>query len=117
VAAGYWDFWDDEAQSATHPQPPNWIHVTPKPGNNDLLCNPTPNQWMHLRFHLVRGDTTYQFVALEVNGVNHSLSELPPFHPRDLGWGDGTGVQFQLDSNYSATPFKFYIDRLDLTKW
>ena len=39
------------------------------------------------------------------------------FHPRGLGWGDGTGVQFQLDSNLSATPFKFYIDRLDLTKW
>jgi len=117
VAAGYWDFWDDAPQTATHPQPPHWVHVTPKPGNNDLLCNPTPNQWMHLRFHLVRGDTTYQFVAVEVNGVNHSLNELPPFQPRDLGWGDGTGVQFQLDSNLSATPFKFYIDRLDLTKW
>jgi hypothetical protein len=117
VAAGYWDFWDDTAQSATHPLPPHWQHVTPKPGNNNLICNPKPNQWMHLRFHFVRGDTTYRFMALEVDGVNHSLSELPESHPRARGWGDGTSLQIQLDSDYSATPFKLYIDKMNLTKW
>lgn len=110
VAAGYWDFWEDTA-------PSRWVHATPKPGNNNLLCNPKPNQWMHLRFHIVRGDTMYRFVALEVDGVNHSLSELPDSSPRSRGWGDGTGVQFQLDSNYSATPFKLYFDNMNLTKW
>jgi hypothetical protein len=117
VSAGYWDFWDDTAQSATHPSPPHWQHVTPKPINNNLLCNPTPNQWMHLRFHIVRGAATYRFVALEVDGVSHPLSELPESSPRARGWGDGTRAQFQLDSNYSATPFKLYFDRMNLTKW
>jgi hypothetical protein len=117
VAAGYWDFWDDTAQSATHPLPPHWQHVTPKPENNNLICNPKPNQWMHLRFHIVRGDTTYKFMALEVDGVNHALSELPESSPRPRGWSDGTRIQIQLDSNYSATPFKLYVDRMNLTKW
>lgn len=117
VAAGYWDFWDDSAQSSTHPAPPRWQHVTPKPGNNDLLCNPKPNQWMHLRYHIVRGSGTYQFVALEVDGANHPLSELPASTPRSRGWSDGTRIQLQLDSNYSATPFRMYYENMNLTKW
>jgi hypothetical protein len=117
VAAGYWDFWDDTPRSTSHPSSPRWQHVTPKPGNNNLMCNPKPNQWMHLRFHIVRGSTTYRFAALEVDGVNHSLSELPESSPSARGWGDGTGIQLQLDSNYSATPFKFYVDRMNLTRW
>jgi hypothetical protein len=117
VAAAYWDFWDDTAQSSTHPLPPHWQHATPKPENNDLVCNPQPNQWMHLRYHIVRGSGTYQFVSLEVDGVNHSLSELPVSSPRDRGWSDGTRIQLQLDSNASATPFRLYIDKMNLTKW
>jgi hypothetical protein len=117
VSAGYWDFWDESAQSATHPLPPHWQHVTPKPSNNDLICDPKPNQWMHLRYHIERGATTYQFVSLELNGVNHSLSELPPSSSRDRGWADGTALQVQLDTNSSTTPYKVYIDKLNLTKW
>jgi hypothetical protein len=117
VAAGYWDFWDDSAQSSTHPLPPHWQHATPKPENNDLTCNPKPNQWMHLRYHMVREDKTYKFVALEVDGVNHSLSELPQSSPRGRGWSDGTRIQLQLDSNYSATPFRLYVDKMNLTRW
>ena len=117
VAAAYWDFWDDTAQSSTHPLPPHWQHVTPQPGNNDLVCNPKPNQWMHLRYHMTRGDKTYKFVSLEVDGVNHSLSELPQSAPRGRGWSDGTRIQLQLDSNSSATPFRLYVDKVNLTRW
>lgn len=117
VEAGTWDFWDETAQSATHPLPPHWQHVFPNPANNDLLCSPKANQWTHLRYHIVRGATSCRFESLEINGANHSLSELPESLPRDRGWADGTALQVQLDSDYSATPYRFYIDRMTLVKW
>jgi hypothetical protein len=114
-ASGYWDFWDDTP--AVLPAHPHWRGVAPTPGNNDLLCNLQPNQWNHLRYNMYHDATSYHFVSLEVNGVNHSLAELAPSLTSRRRAANGIAVQVQLDSNNAATPLKVYIDDFNITTW
>lgn len=115
-ASGHWDFWDDTPTAP--PGHPHWQKLSPTPQNNDLVCNLQPNQWAHLRFDMSHDASSYRFNSLEVDGVNHPLSELPASLPSPRPWkDDGTAVQVQLDSNASATPFSVYIDNYNLTKW
>lgn len=114
-ASGHWDFWDDTP--AVLPAHPHWRKVFPTPQNNDLVCNLQPNVWFHLRFNMFHDATSFQFVSLEIDGVNHSLTELAPSLTSRKREDDGTAVQVQLDSNNSATPVKVYIDNFDITNW
>lgn len=115
-ASGHWDFWDDTP--TLPPDHPHWRKIFPTPQNNDLVCNLKPNEWTHLRYHMVHDATSYRFISLEVNGVDHSLAELAPSGTTIRSWlDDGTAVQVQLDSNLSATPFGLYVDNYNVTKW
>jgi len=114
-ASGHWDFWDDTP--AVLPAHPHWRKVFPTPQNNDLLCNILPNQWTHLRFNMYHDATSFYFVSLEINGVNHSLTELAPSLTTRKRSTDGTAVQVQLDSNNTATPVAAYIDNFNITTW
>jgi hypothetical protein len=114
-ASGHWDFWDDTP--AVLPAHPHWQKVFPTPQNNDLVCNIQPNQWTHLRFNMAHDATSYHFVSLEIDGVNHSLKELPASLTTRRRSTNGTAVQVQLDSNNSATPFSVYIDDFNITTW
>jgi len=110
-ASGYWDFWDDA------PGLSGWRGIIPASQNNDLVCNLQPNQWVHLRFNMFHNATSFQFVSLEVDGVNHALTELAPSLTSRKRSGNGTSVQVQLDSNNSATPFEVYVDNFNITTW
>jgi hypothetical protein len=114
-ASGHWDFWDDTP--AVLPAHPHWRGVFPTPQNNDLVCNLKPNEWVHLRFNMFHDATSFQFVSLEIDGVNHSLTELAPSLTSRKSKDEGTAVQVQLDSNNSATPFQVYIDNFNITTW
>lgn len=114
-ASGHWDFWDDTP--AVLPAHPHWRGVFPTPQNNDLLCNLQPNEWVHLRFNMYHDATSYHFVSLEINGVNHSLAELAPSLTSRKRAANGTAVQVQLDSNNSASPNQVYIDNFNITTW
>jgi hypothetical protein len=114
-ASGHWDFWDDTP--AVLPAHPHWSKVFPTPQNNDLVCNIQPNEWVHLRFNMFHDATSYQFVSLEINGVNHSLAELAPSLTTRKRTEDGTAVQVQLDANNSATPFEVYVANFNVTNW
>jgi hypothetical protein len=114
-ASGHWDFWDDTP--AVLPAHPHWQKVSPTPQNNDLVCNIQPNQWTHLRFNMAHDATSYHFVSIEIDGVNHSLSELPASLTTRRRSTNGTAVQAQLDSNNSATPVSGYIDNFNITTW
>jgi hypothetical protein len=61
--------------------------------------------------------TSFQFVSLEIDGVNHALTELAPSLTSRKRSGNGTAVQVQLDSNSSATPFEVYLDNFNITTW
>lgn len=110
-ASGYWDFWDDA------PGKSGWRGIIPASQNNDLVCNLQPNQWVHLRFNMFHNATSFQFVSLEIDGVNHALTELAPSLTSRKRSGNGTAVQLQLDSNSSATPFEVYLDNFNITTW
>jgi hypothetical protein len=114
-ASGYWDFWNDTP--AVAPAHPHWQGVVPAAQNNDLVCNIQPNEWVHLRFNMFHDATSYQFVSLEINGVNHSLTELAPSLTSRKRTENGTSVQVQLDANNSATPFEVYISNFNVTTW
>ena len=110
-ASGYWDFWDDD------PGKSGWREIIPASQNNDLVCNLQPNQWVHLRFNMFHNATSFQFVSVEIDGVNHALTELAPSLTSRKRSGNGTAVQVQLDSNRSATPFEVYLDDFNITTW
>jgi len=114
-ASGLWDFWDDSP--AVPPAHPYWRAVFPTPQNNDLACNLQPNQWVHLRYNMFHDASSYYFVSLEINGVNHSLTELAPSLTTRRRKEDGTFVQVQLDTNNSATPFEAYVTNFNITTW
>jgi hypothetical protein len=112
--SAHWDFWDDGGAPGAKA---HWHRVSPTPGNNDLVCDLQPNQWAHVRINMSHDATTYSFTSIEVNGVNHSLSELPAAVPQPRGWGNGTAIQMQIDANATATPYGVYVDNWNVTKW
>jgi hypothetical protein len=113
VVNGVWDIWDDLHQK--------WI---PTARN----CDVTQNKWHHIQWwvHRVDGDTSCDgfpclfYDMLGVDGVYTAfVNGKQPAGPIPPGWGNDSGIQFQLNINsapiYQANVTEF-IQQINLTQ-
>jgi hypothetical protein len=81
-------------------------------GTHDTVF--TPNVWHHIKWHVQRIGDTCRFVALEFDGVVHTLEW--DMTNTTTTWHN-SGFQFQLDTNGSGTGWSQYIDQAQLSYW
>lgn len=99
--SGQWQYWN--------PNDSNWH-------NTGVACNGfTPNQWHTLRWYGNRTNTTYTYVALEIDGQQSkvNITVNAPHSP----WGDDFIVQFQPDGVAAGTGYNTFVDKIDAWVW
>ena len=99
--SGQWQYWN--------PNDSNWH-------NSGVACNGfTPNQWHTLRWYGNRTNTTYTYVALEIDGQQSAVNITvnAPHSP----WGDDFIVQFQPDGVAAGTGYNMFVDKIDAWVW
>jgi hypothetical protein len=102
-AAGVWDTWNEATG--------HWLHTT-------VPCKKfTPGTWHHIQWYMTTNHTnhTYTYKTLVVDGVAYNLNQTQP--AKNLGWGDNSGVQWQLDVNGSGTGYHEWVDNATWTIW
>ncbi|MGH9615944.1 MAG: hypothetical protein ACRD28_04310 [Acidobacteriaceae bacterium] len=110
-AYGTWDY-SENVGSASNPKG-YWKHSSAR-------CNPRSwkvDVWHHVQISYSRTDTgkiTYKSVYLD--GVEKTLNATV-FGARDMGWGSGLTINFQVDGLGSSGSSTVYLDDLTLTRW
>jgi hypothetical protein len=111
VLGGNWQIWDELHQQ--------WL-------NTSRACDMTEHGWYHVQWwvHRVDGDTSCDgypcmyFDMLGVNGVYTQFETTEPSGPIPAGWGNDSGLNFQLDisgEKKSAT-ISEYIQKVNFTE-
>jgi hypothetical protein len=94
-----WDVWDNVAGK--------WVAT-------GISCYPLQNAWNHLTIQVQRTSSNqllYQTITL--NGVTNTLNwTYPPYSAP--GWW-GITINYQMDGNYTQSPYTIYLDKLDFT--
>ncbi len=94
-----WDVWDNVAGK--------WVAT-------GISCYPLQNAWNHLTIQVERTSSNqllYQTITL--NGVTNTLNwTYSPYSAP--GWW-GVTINYQMDGNYTQSPYTVYLDKLDFT--
>jgi hypothetical protein len=101
--AKVWDTWDEASG--------HWLHTT-------IPCAKfSTGTWHHIQWYMTTDHSahTYTYKTLVVDGVAYTLNQTQP--AKYLGWGDNTGVQWQLDVNASGNGYHEWVDKATLTIW
>ena len=98
--SGQWQYWNPATK---------W-------NNTGLTCNGfAPGQWHTLRWYGTRTNTSYTYVALEIDGQQAKVNITVPA-PKSP-WGDDFLVQFQADGDSAGTGYNFFLDKINAWVW
>lgn len=98
---GKWDIWD--------PRNEKWVTTS-------VPCKQvSANTWHHLvwQFEKVQGGVHY--IGVELDGNFTSVDQR--FGVQQNWGGNETDVAFQMDGDVQQTPYKVWLDQLNLTAW
>ena len=91
-----WDIWDDVSAQ--------WIHT-------GIACNPVNNAWNHLTLQVQRtSNNQLLYESITLNGVTHSVNQY--YNPGSAPGWYGVTVNYQMDGNYTQSPYSVYLDEL-----
>lgn len=95
-----WDTWNNQTQ--------HWVP-------SGVPCKPLPNAWNHLTLSVQRtSDGHLLFHSITLNGNTNVLDRYD--WPTSSGWY-GVTVNYQMDSDYSKTPYSVYLDKFTFSAW
>jgi hypothetical protein len=100
--SGKWDIWD--GQNGT------W-NATGVP------CHPvTANQWHHLIWQFERVGNQVHYISVTLDGKASKVDAYRNFQTG--GGGNGAiSVALQMDGDYQQSPYKVWLDKVNLTAW
>lgn len=74
----------------------------------------TANQWNHVTIELERTTSNQlHFVSFTYNGAKHYTNKY--FNSVATSYGNGVGIDFQMDSNSKPTAYSVWVDKMNLT--
>jgi hypothetical protein len=98
--SGKWDFWNTrigwEASSVPCPEV-------------------SANQWHHLTWLFERVGTQVHYISVTLDGKTSNVNAYRPYEASYNG--KGINVAFQMDGNYQQTPYKVWLDKVNLSAW
>lgn len=98
---GKWDIWN--------PSTATWVTTS-------IPCNPvSANSWHHLVWQFERVNGEVHYIGMQLDNTTANVDKL--FPPQQNWHIDETDVAFQMDGDFRQTPYKVWLDRLDLTTW
>lgn len=100
LATHTWDTWD---QIAGH-----WV-------STGVSCPTFPAfKWNHVTIEVERTSSSQlHFVSFTYNGVKHYTNKY--VNSKATGYGNGVGIDFQMDGNSRQTAYSTWIDKMNLT--
>ncbi|MEO8724744.1 MAG: hypothetical protein ABI383_01360 [Acidobacteriaceae bacterium] len=98
---GKWDIWNDETEQ--------W----------EATSVPCPevsaNQWHHLTWQFERVGTQVHYISVTLDG---KTSKVDAYRNYQTGvGGNGYDVALQLDGDFQQSPYKVWLDKVNLTAW
>lgn len=95
-----WDTWD---QIAGH-----WV-------STGVACPTFPaNQWNHVTIEVERTTSSQlHFISFTYNGVKHYTNKY--VNSKATSYGNGVGIDFQMDLNSKPTAYSVWVDKMNLT--
>ena len=103
IAGGHeWDIWDNVNN--------RWV-------TTGIACNPANNSWNHVVIQVQRtSDSRLFYQSITLNGVTQAVNRYFGQHSAPAGW-HGITLNFQMDGNYTQTPYTVFLDKLHFTYW
>lgn len=103
---GFWRIWNPNSGSVH-----GW-HAT------SIACpNYAANQFHTVKWYGTRTSTSFTYVAVEVDGVQHAVNTTITATPCCNGWSDEFIVQFQPDGNSAGTGYSMFVDSVNAWLW
>ena len=93
-----------------------WDNVNWKWIPTGVPCRPVSNAWNHVTLQMQRtSDNKLLYHSITLNGVTTVIDRyFPPF---TVGNWYGVTANYQMDGNYSQSPYTVYVDKFTLTYW
>ena len=94
-----WDIWDNVNA--------RWVHT-------GVACHPISNQWNHLTIQVQRtSNNQLLYQSITLNGVTSTLNQY--YDPGVAVNWYGVTINYQMDGNYTQSPYSIYLDELAFT--
>jgi hypothetical protein len=98
---GHWDIWND--------QNGQWEPTS-------VPCHPvSANAWHHLTWLFERQGTQVHYVSVTLDGKTYNVDAWRQYQTH-YG-GNGIDVAFQLDGDYQQSPYKVWLDNVNLSAY
>jgi hypothetical protein len=94
-----------------------WDNVNAQWVSTGAPCSLRNNAWNHITVQVQRqSDNSLLYQSITLNGVTAAINRTyAPFSVPVSWWG--VTVNYQMDGNYSQSPYATYLDNLSLTYW
>ncbi len=98
---GMWDVWD--------PRNEKWVTTA-------VPCKQvSANAWHHLVWQFEKANGGVHYISVQIDGTTSTVDKY--FSPQQ-NWNTlETNVAFQMDGDFRQTPYKVWLDHLNLTSW